>query len=475
MEGRTVSHYRILKRLGAGGMGVVYQAEDTRLKRTVALKFLPPELTRDQAARERFIQEAQAASALDHPNICAIYDVDSVEEQLFIAMAYYEGETLRATRIAREPLSVTEAIDVAVQIARGLDHAHRAGIVHRDIKPANVIVTRGGVVKIVDFGIAKILDRTGPTQTGTTLGTVVYMAPEQVHGYTVDHRADLWALGVVLYEMLTGRAPFGGDRDMAILHNILHETPPAARTIRADLPPAIDHVLVRALTKDRDGRYQSAHEMIQALSRRSRPRRARWERSPIAPAISGSRRLVTVAAIVALLTAAGTAAWFMRGAANARHVEDLIGRITQLADNDSYSPALAALEEVERVAPGDPRLRDLSARIAETREIVTDPAGARVFIKPYDQSSQPWRLLGQTPIKDARIAREVLRWKIERDGYEPIEVLAPFNGTFPPLTAAGNFPADTLAIPAGPMNIQFAGLTILRGRRAARFSSTSSR
>ena len=439
-------------------MGVVYQAEDSRLKRTVALKFLPPELTRDQAARDRFIQEAQAASALDHPNICAIYDVDSADDQLFIAMAYYEGETLR-DRIAREPLSVTEAIDCAVQIARGLDHAHRAGIVHRDIKPANVIVTRGGLVKIVDFGIAKILDRTGPTQTGTTLGTVVYMAPEQVHGYTVDHRADLWALGVVLYEMLTGRPPFGGDRDLAILHNILHETPPAARTIRADLPPAIDHVLVRALTKERDGRYQSANEMIQALTPfvpATGPTTA-----PMAPAMSGSRRLVTVAVIVALLTAAGTAAWFMRRTANARHVEDLIGRISQLADKDSYSPALAALEDVERLAPNDPRLGELSVRIAETRDIVTEPAGARVSINPSDQPSAPWRVLGQTPIAGARVPRDFHRWKIERDGYEPIEVLGPSNRTFSPLTAAGKLPADTLAIPAGQMNIALAGFNYL--------------
>ena len=456
MEGRRVSHYRILKRLGAGGMGVVYQAEDSRLKRTVALKFLPPEMTRDQAARDRFIQEAQAASALDHPNICAIYDVDSADEQLFIAMAYYEGETLRE-RIARGPLTVPEAIDFALQIARGLDHAHQAGIVHRDIKPANVIVTRGGLVKIVDFGIAKILDRTGPTRTGMTLGTVVYMSPEQVHGYTVDHRTDLWALGVVLYEMLTGRPPFGGDRDVAILHNILHETPPAARTLRADLPPAIEQVLERALTKDRDGRYQSAHEMIQVLSMHVPATGTMGTVTQVAPTVSGSRRLVTVAAIVALLTAAGTAAWFMRRAANASHAEDLIGRITQLADTDNYSPALTALEEVERLFPKDPRLRDLSARISETRDIVTEPAGASVSIKPYDQPSQLWRPLGQTPIKGARIAREVFRWKIERQGYEPIEVLGPFNRTFSPLTAAGKIPRDTLTIPAGMMTLQLAG------------------
>ena len=458
MEGRVVSHYRILKRLGAGGMGVVYQAEDSRLKRPVALKFLPPELTRDQAARDRFIQEAQAASALDHPNICAIYDVDTADDQLFIAMAYYEGETLR-DRIARGPLTVSEAIDIAIQIARGLEHAHHAGIVHRDIKPANAIVTRDGLVKIVDFGIAKILDRTGPTQTGMTLGTVLYMAPEQVHGYTVDQRVDVWALGVVLYEMLTGRPPFAGDRDMAILHNILHETPPAARTVRPDLPPAVEPVLRRALTKDRDGRYQSAHEMLQALT--ALVPATTGTVTQALPAASSSRRLVVVAAIVALLAAGGTAAWFMRRAANARQVDTLIGQITQLADRDSNSLALASLEQAERLAPADPRLRDLLARIVETRDIVTEPAGARVSIKPYDQPSAPWRSLGETPIKAARIPREFHRWRIERTGSEPLEVLGPFNRPFSSLTAAGTIPPDTLAIPAGPMNLQLAGFNYL--------------
>jgi formylglycine-generating enzyme required for sulfatase activity len=451
MEGRQVSHYRILKRLGAGGMGVVYQAEDTRLKRPVALKFLPPELTRDQSARDRFIREAQAASALDHPNICAIYDVDSADDQLFIAMAYYEGETLRE-RISRGPLTFNEAIDFALQIARGLEHAHQAGIVHRDIKPANVIVARGGMVKIVDFGIAKILDRTGPTETGTTLGTVAYMAPEQVHGYTVDHRADLWALGVVLHELLTGRQPFGGDRDVAILHNILNDTPPAARTLRPELPPAIEPILARALTKDREKRYQSAHEVIDALSAFV---------PTTAPPRSSSRRLVAVAAVVALLTAAGTAAWFIRRGLTANRVDELIGQATRLADRDRNSEALAALEAAERRAPADPRLRDLAARIAETRDIVVEPAGSTVSIKPHDHTSQAWRVLGQTPIKAARVPREFLRWKIEHSGYDTLEMGGAYNRTFSPLTAAGRIPPDTLAIPAGPMNLQLAGFNYL--------------
>src|SRR5262245_17311247 len=271
MEGRTVSHYRILTRLGGGGMGVVYKAEDTRLKRTVALKFLPTELTRDDDARQRFIQEAQAASALDHPNICTIYEVDSCaiegssETQLFIAMAYYDGVTLK-DRIARGRLDVREAIDVALQIARGLDHAHHARIIHRDIKPANVMITAQGFAKIVDFGIAKLVDQTGATRTGTTLGTVAYMAPEHITGGATDHRADIWALGVVLYEALTGERPFKGDTELAVVHNILNTTPVDPATLRPEIPSELASVVRRALAKSVVERYASAADVVRDLS-----------------------------------------------------------------------------------------------------------------------------------------------------------------------------------------------------------------
>ena len=207
MEGERLSHYEILERLGGGGMGVVYKALDTKLNRHVALKFLPPELTRDDEARTRFIQEAQAASALDHPNICTIHEIDSTPEgQMFIAMAFCDGATLKK-RIEQGPLLIDEALDIAIQVAQGLVKAHQAGIVHRDIKPANVMLTKDGFVKIVDFGIAKLLGVTGPTKVGSTLGTVAYMSPEQVAGEDVDPRTDVWALGAVLYEMLTGQLP----------------------------------------------------------------------------------------------------------------------------------------------------------------------------------------------------------------------------------------------------------------------------
>ena len=209
MIGRTISNYQILEKLGEGGMGVVYKAQDTRLDRAVALKFLPAELTSDPEAGQRFVDEARAASALDHPNICNVHDIVQTDDgRIFIVMAYYEGETLK-NKIDRGPLTIEEAVDIAIQLAQGLAKAHEQGIVHRDIKPANLIITSDGTAKIVDFGLAK-LTGIGLVQTTSGKGTIAYMCPEQIRGHPVDHRCDLWALGVLLYEMLTGRLPFQG-------------------------------------------------------------------------------------------------------------------------------------------------------------------------------------------------------------------------------------------------------------------------
>ncbi len=206
--GTQLGPYEIVSQLGQGGMGVVYQATDPRLRRTVAIKLLPPDLTRDETAKQRFLQEAQAASALDHPNICTIFEINETDDgQLYLVMAHYEGETLKE-RTARGPLELDDAIDIATQVGEGLTKAHAAGIVHRDIKPANLIVTADKTVKILDFGLAKLAGTEGMTQTGTTVGTVAYMSPEQARGQEVDHRTDIWSLGVVLYEMLAGQPPF---------------------------------------------------------------------------------------------------------------------------------------------------------------------------------------------------------------------------------------------------------------------------
>jgi len=266
MIGRTVSHYRILEKLGCGGMGVVYRAEDLRLGRTVALKFLPPHLDTDAAARERFIQEAKAASSLDHPNTCTIHEIDTTEDgQIFIVMSLYLGETLEK-KIARGPLPADLAVAIALDTARGLAKAHRLGIVHRDVKPSNLMITEEGVVKILDFGIAKLAGEVRHTQAGRIVGSVDYMSPEQARGEEVDRRTDIWSLGVVLYEMLTGQKPFRGGAYNAVLYNILHTQPRPMAELVAGLPEHLVRVVARALAKWPMQRFENLDEMAAALS-----------------------------------------------------------------------------------------------------------------------------------------------------------------------------------------------------------------
>ncbi len=264
IEGTTVAHYRIGKRLGGGGMGVVYRALDTRLDRTVALKFLPPHLRYHDEVKRRFIREAKTASALDHPNICTIHDVvETAAGRLFIAMACYEGETLR-DKIERGFLPVAEAVGYAVQIAEGLGRAHEAGIVHRDVKPANVMVTERGGIKLLDFGIARVTG-SDVTKAGATIGTVAYMSPEQTRGDAVDHRTDLWSLGVVLYELLTGVRPFRGGTDQAVVYAVLNDEPAPLGSLQPDVPAGLQHVVHRLLAKDPNARFQHASETADAL------------------------------------------------------------------------------------------------------------------------------------------------------------------------------------------------------------------
>ncbi len=259
--GSSLGPYEIRSQLGQGGMGIVYLAHDPRLDRQVAIKVLPPDLTRDATAKQRFLQEAKAASALDHPNICTIHEINETDDgQLYLVMAHYAGETLKE-RIARGPLALDDAIDIATQGGQGLAEAHGAGIVHRDIKPANLLVTKSGTLKILDFGLAKLAGSEGVTQTGTTVGTVAYMSPEQARGEEVDHRTDIWSLGVVLYEMLSGHQPFQGDNLLAISKAIA-EIPTPTLTGQA---AAVNGVIGRALSKSESGRYQAVTKLLDEL------------------------------------------------------------------------------------------------------------------------------------------------------------------------------------------------------------------
>jgi len=264
-KGSTVAgRYQILEELGRGGMGVVYKAEDTKLKRTVALKFLPPELTHVPEIKTRFMREAQAAAALDHPNICTVHEFDETEKTSFISMAYIEGQSLKK-KIESGPLELDEAIRIALQVAEGLRKAHKSGVVHRDIKSANIMVTEEDQAKIMDFGLARVAGGTLVTKEGTTMGTIAYMSPEQARGEEVDHRTDIWSFGVMMYEMLTGQLPFKGEQEQAIVYSILKEKPEPITGLKADIPVSIVEVVGKALEKDPDKRYQKIDELIDDL------------------------------------------------------------------------------------------------------------------------------------------------------------------------------------------------------------------
>jgi serine/threonine-protein kinase len=264
MIGQTISHYKILEEIGSGGMGVVYKAQDTKLDRTVALKFLPPHISINKEEKQRFIHEAKAAAALNHINIVTIYEINEFEDQTYIAMEYLEGETLK-DKIASGPLPINNAIDTAIQIAEGLNKAHKKDIVHRDIKSANIIITDEGVVKILDFGLAKLRGVTKLTKEGTTLGTIAYMSPEQASGDKVDHRSDIWSLGVLLYEMITGQLPFKGEYEQAIIYSILNEEPESIFNMRNEIPRELELVVQKALQKKPEARYKNVEQMLAEL------------------------------------------------------------------------------------------------------------------------------------------------------------------------------------------------------------------
>ena len=425
-EALIAGKYRIVEEIGRGGMGIVYKAEDLRLQRPVALKFLPPHLTDSPELRERFLIEARAAAALSHPNICVIHEVGESEERPYIAMEYVEGETLR-DRIREGPLEPGEALRVIRQVAAGLGEAHGKGIIHRDIKSANIMVTPKGQAKVMDFGLAKLRGGSSLTKSQTTLGTVAYMSPEQARGDDVDARTDLWSLGVVLYETLTGELPFRGDRDLSVIHSIIHEEPKPLKQRKPPVPEELRQVVARALRKDPGARYGSAEDVLRDLREYEEALRA--EAAGMLNLRSFAKRLrrpvvgVPVAlAVVAIATAAFV---FFKHQGQVRWAREVaLPEIERMIEGNDIMrnlvPPYRLAVRAEGVLGNDPKLAELFAKCSLNINVLTDPPGAGVYMKEYTTPEAEWSYLGTTPIEKVRVPVGIFRWKFEKEGYETV-------------------------------------------------------
>jgi eukaryotic-like serine/threonine-protein kinase len=442
-------NYKIRSKLGQGGGGVVYLAEDIRLKRTVVLKFLSEELTSNEVGLKRFLREARLASSLDHPNICTIYEVNQVDGLDFIVMQYAEGKTLKEL-ISGKPLGIDITLSIAVQIADALSAAHEKAIIHRDIKPGNIIVTRKGQVKILDFGLAKSLayaerggdaDESELTRQGAPLGTPAYMSPEQARGEQADHRSDIFSFGIVLYEMATGRVPFK-CRSQAETMNAVINTPhtPIAKLNR-EMPRELAAVIDRALAKEPSDRYQTMREVMSDLLQLSAqsgrlnsslgsldrgstlyvPPYAQLKRALRAASV---KRRVALALAVTVIVA-GAAIWFYWHGANLRWARAQIPRINQLAQEQKYFDGYDLALKASRYLPNDATIARLMPVLSDSLTVTTEPAGARVYLKRFSQDGAgkfPAReSIGVTPINNLPVARGEYIVYVEKEGYAPFE------------------------------------------------------
>jgi len=458
----TFGHFEILDKLGEGGMGVLYRARDTRLGRTVAIKVLRPEVVADPERTRRFLQEAKAASALNHPCVVTVHDIgEDPERGTWIAMECIEGESLKE-RLARGPLPVREALRIAVDVARGLAAAHAAGIVHRDMKPANVMVTTSGIVKVLDFGLAKLApaldpgDSEAPTQSarsgtarGVLIGTPAYMSPEQAAGQPTDARSDVFSFGAMLYEMLTGRRPFDGTNDVSLLAAILRDPPVPPRQLRPDLDPGLEKVLNRCLEKSPDARYPSATPLLADLEA------CLTGAGEPMPKTSAASRIGPLVGVAVLLVAAVLGAWaWRRGEQERRARTQALPEIQRLSEADDSVAAFRLATTVRPMLKGDPTFEKLWVDLTiEPLAYRSEPEGATVSAKPYSVPDGPWQKLGVTPMQGVELPRAYTRFRIEKPGYATVDLASsPLTlARRPPvrLVPEGEAPAGMVLVPGG--------------------------
>ena len=420
LSGSMVSHFRVLEVLGAGGMGVVYRAEDVRLGRSVALKFLLPQASRDPQASARFLREAQATARFEHPNLCNVHEAGETDDgHLFLAMSYYAGETLK-TRLAREgTIPVEQAVEITTQVARGLAYAHDAGVVHHDLKPANLIITPDGVARILDFGLAKARDHLTLTEPGLVMGTIAYMSPEQMVGDRSDARTDQWSLGAVLFEMLTGRPPTRGGNHALAIDSATADGARRSQPSHATHP--VTRIVERLLQDDPEQRYENARALIADLTTLQRPT-TDASTPPGSSRNRGLRALGYAAVGIVILSLAALSLGAIKRERD-RHwlADETLPRIEKYLDVADWESAYALARQAESRVPRSRELAELWPRISWRVTIQSEPAGAKVFRRAYGATdTTTWEELGRTPLVNIRIPHGLSRVRLELNGYKPL-------------------------------------------------------